>query len=73
MKGLEDDVNPESNSSSWDQFAANEQLFGLTTDFNEEFYTTKLDRSRADFKERERQAIAIANEITRVYNALINP
>ncbi|CAG8532089.1 14193_t:CDS:10 [Funneliformis caledonium] len=54
-----------SNNVSWDQFAVNEQLFGIKTDFNEEIYTTKLDRSRADFKERERQAIAIANEITR--------
>ncbi|CAG8497798.1 9381_t:CDS:10 [Acaulospora colombiana] len=65
MKGLEDDINPESGDASWDQFAANEKLFGIKTDFNEELYTTKLDRSRADFKERERQAIAIANEITR--------
>ncbi|CAB4437718.1 unnamed protein product [Rhizophagus irregularis] len=65
MKGLEDDINSESGNASWDQFAANEQLFGIKTDFNEEIYTTKLDRSRADFKERERQAIAIANEITR--------
>ncbi|KAJ2667033.1 poly(A)-binding protein binding protein [Coemansia sp. RSA 1199] len=48
---------------SWDQFATNEQLFGLTTDFDEEIYTTKLDRTRADFKERERQAIRIAQEI----------
>ncbi|KAJ2450806.1 poly(A)-binding protein binding protein, partial [Coemansia sp. RSA 2336] len=48
---------------SWDQFATNEQLFGLTTDFDEEIYTTKLDRSRADFKEREREAIRIAQEI----------
>ncbi|RIA96057.1 hypothetical protein C1645_755905 [Glomus cerebriforme] len=65
MKGLEDDINSDSGNTSWDQFAANEQLFGIKTDFNEEIYTTKLDRSRADFKERERQAIAIANEITR--------
>ncbi|KAJ2357582.1 poly(A)-binding protein binding protein [Coemansia erecta] len=49
--------------TSWDQFATNEQLFGLTTDFDEEIYTTKLDRTRADFKERERQAIRIAQEI----------
>jgi PAB1-binding protein PBP1 len=60
-------MNSESGNASWDQFAANEQLFGIKTDFNEEIYTTKLDRSRADFKERERQAIAIANEITRVF------
>ncbi|KAJ1832799.1 poly(A)-binding protein binding protein [Coemansia sp. RSA 2711] len=48
---------------SWDQFATNEQLFGLTTDFDEEIYTTKLDRTRADYKEREREAIRIAQEI----------
>ncbi|CAG8498973.1 13490_t:CDS:10, partial [Ambispora leptoticha] len=52
-------------AEAWDQFAVNEQLFGIKTDFNEEFYTTKLDRTKADFKERERQAIQIANEITR--------
>ncbi|KAG0353670.1 hypothetical protein BGZ54_002098 [Gamsiella multidivaricata] len=49
--------------AGWDQFAANERLFGVKTDFNEELYTTKLDRSGADFKAREQQAIQIANEI----------
>ncbi|KAJ2849031.1 poly(A)-binding protein binding protein [Coemansia brasiliensis] len=58
--GLESTAVP---GQSWDQFATNEQLFGLTTDFDEEIYTTKLDRSRADFKEREREAIRIAQEI----------
>ncbi|CAG8493176.1 3224_t:CDS:10, partial [Cetraspora pellucida] len=55
----------ESANASWDQFAVNEQLFGLKTDYNEEIYTTKLDRSKADYKERERKAINLANEITR--------
>ncbi|KAF8927412.1 hypothetical protein BGZ58_010410 [Dissophora ornata] len=49
--------------AGWDQFAANERLFGVKTDFDEELYTTKLDRSGADFKAREQQAIQIANEI----------
>lgn len=53
-------------SNSWDQFSVNQQLFGVTTDYNEELYTTKLDRSRPDFKERERQAAQIANEIQSV-------
>ncbi|KAJ2517533.1 poly(A)-binding protein binding protein [Coemansia sp. RSA 1939] len=48
---------------SWDQFATNEKLFGLTTDFDEEIYTTKLDRTKPGFKEREREAIRIAQEI----------
>jgi PAB1-binding protein PBP1 len=48
---------------SWDQFAVNEQLFGVTASFDEEVYTTKLDRSAADFREREKKAQKIANEI----------
>lgn len=52
------------NNTSWDQFAANEQMFGVTTCFvDEEVYTTKLDRSAADFKEKERKAQRIASEI----------
>ncbi|KAI0028781.1 LsmAD domain-containing protein, partial [Vararia minispora EC-137] len=50
-------------AGSWDQFAANERLFGVRAGFDEDVYTTRLDRSAADFKERERRAAAIANEI----------
>jgi hypothetical protein len=49
--------------NKWDQFAVNEQLYGVKTSFDEDLYTTKLDRSAADFKERERKAQKIANEI----------
>ncbi|WAQ86341.1 hypothetical protein PtA15_7A67 [Puccinia triticina] len=75
MNGLEDslfpkgtELNPSSNSrrtfdKPWDQFEANEKLFGTRTDFDEEIYTTKLDRSGKDFKERERKAEALAREI----------
>ncbi|KAI1300704.1 hypothetical protein EDD11_006036 [Mortierella claussenii] len=63
--GIEDDLGDSHHNSraGWDQFAANEKLFGVRTDFDEELYTTKLDRSGADFKAREQQAIQIANEI----------
>jgi PAB1-binding protein PBP1 len=47
---------------SWGQFAANEQMFGVTTSFDEEFYTTKLDRSAADFIKRKRKAQRIASQ-----------
>ena len=30
----------ESGAAQWDQFAVNEKLFGVTTDFKEEIYTT---------------------------------
>lgn len=56
----------DSRNSHWDQFAVNEKKFGLSTDFDEELYTTKLDRSRSDYKERERRAIKLANEISQV-------
>jgi len=60
-----DDVTfgPGTSNGSWDQFATNEKLFGVKTSFDEEVYTTKLDRSGPDFKERERKAQQIANEI----------
>ena len=51
---------------SWDQFAANESLFGVTTDYKEEIYTTKLDRKTSDYKDRERKAQIIADEISSV-------
>jgi PAB1-binding protein PBP1 len=50
-------------NGAWDQFAVNEKLFGVKTNFDEDLYTTKLDRSAADYKERERKAQQIANEI----------
>ncbi|KAG8991672.1 hypothetical protein FRB94_012316 [Tulasnella sp. JGI-2019a] len=53
----------------WDQFAVNEKLFGVTTDFNEEIYTTKLDRNTSDYKERERKAQQLANEIQGTFTA----
>ena len=62
-----DDVTFGANSGgTWDQFAANEEKFGITTRFDENVYTTKLDRSGKDFKERERKAERIAAEITGV-------
>ncbi|KAF9924504.1 hypothetical protein BGZ67_009219 [Mortierella alpina] len=63
--GIEDDLTDSHHGSntSWDQFAANERLFGVRTDFDEELYTTRLDRTGIDFKAREQHAIQIANEI----------
>ncbi len=57
---------PGTNGSSWDQFAVNEKLFGVKAGFDEDAYTTKLDRNAPDFKEKERKAAQIANEILNV-------
>lgn len=48
---------------AWDQFAVNEQKFGVTTDFSEEIYTTVLDKSSPDFKKKEQEAAKMAREI----------
>lgn len=46
----------------WDQFQTNETLFGVKSTFNEELYTTKLERGPRT-RELERQALKIAREI----------
>lgn len=50
---------------NWDQFATNERLFGVDTDFDEEIYTTALDKSDPDFKRKEAAAKRMADEIER--------
>lgn len=47
----------------WDQFETNARLFGTKTSYQEEIYTTKLNRSGADYKKREKEAERLASEI----------
>ena len=47
----------------WDQFAANEQRFGVKTDYDETIYTTKIDRSGPLYRMRELEAERISREI----------
>jgi len=50
--GDDDTFGPGANdNTSWDQFSANKTLFGVKASFDEDVYTTKLDRSAPDFKE----------------------
>lgn len=49
----------------WDQFAANERLFGLKTDYNENYYTTAIDKAHPQYKERMAAAERTAREIER--------
>ena len=46
----------------WDQFETNKALFGVNSTFDEELYTTKLDRG-PQMKELEKEASRIAREI----------
>jgi PAB1-binding protein PBP1 len=49
----------------WDQFAENERLFGLKTDYDENIYTTAIDKSHPLYKERLAAAEKKAREIER--------
>ncbi|KAI1001462.1 hypothetical protein K3495_g6736 [Podosphaera aphanis] len=48
---------------AWDQFAENKRLFGITTDYNENIYTTTIDRSHPKYKQRIAEAEKKAREI----------
>ncbi|KAL4387858.1 hypothetical protein GQ457_09G005050 [Hibiscus cannabinus] len=47
---------------NWDQFEANQKLFGVKSTFNEELYTTKLERG-PQMRQYEKEAMRIAREI----------
>jgi PAB1-binding protein PBP1 len=49
----------------WDQFAENERRFGLKTDYNEDIYTTKIDKAHPLYKQRLAEADRKAREIER--------
>ncbi|THV07418.1 hypothetical protein K435DRAFT_833733 [Dendrothele bispora CBS 962.96] len=54
---------PSSGDTSWGQFDANARQFGVVATSDEDLYTTKLDRNAIDFKEKERKALKLAEEI----------
>ncbi|KAL9033636.1 MAG: hypothetical protein Q9214_007419, partial [Letrouitia sp. 1 TL-2023] len=57
------DLSLESTDRSWDQFRANEQRFGLKSDYDENIYTTRIDKSHPNYLQREAEAERIAREI----------
>ena len=59
--------NMDESIGNWDQFAANQEKFGVKTSFDENLYTTKLDRDKIDqakFKQAERIAREIEGQTT---------
>ena len=52
-----------STNGNWDQFETNERLYGVTTDYDESFYTTTIDRSAPSYKQRAAAAEKLAREI----------
>ncbi|KAI1083754.1 hypothetical protein F5B20DRAFT_568426 [Whalleya microplaca] len=54
-----------SSGGSWDQFAVNERQFGIKTTYDESIYTTTIDKSHPQYKERMAAAERKAREIER--------
>ncbi|KHN95854.1 PAB1 binding protein (Pbp1) [Metarhizium album ARSEF 1941] len=63
--GVDGSLEATASGGSWDQFAANEKLFGLQTDYDESMYTTTINKSHPQFRERVAAADKKAKEIER--------
>lgn len=59
--GLEDSTD---SNKPWDQFATNEKKFGVQTDYDEDIYTTAIDRTKSDYKDKVAWADQQARKIT---------
>ena len=53
----------DSGNSNWDQFEANERLYGIKSDYDERFYTTSIDKSSPLYQQRAAAAEKMAREI----------
>jgi PAB1-binding protein PBP1 len=62
---VDESLEKPSAGGAWDQFAENERLFGLKTDYDENIYTTAIDKSHPQYKERLAAAERKAREIER--------
>ncbi|KAI0181277.1 hypothetical protein GGR52DRAFT_577836 [Hypoxylon sp. FL1284] len=61
--GLELGLEKSTSGGAWDQFAANEQQFGIKTTYDENIYTTQIDKSHPQYQERVAAAEKKAREI----------
>lgn len=60
---LDDMAMEESGANGWDQFAANEQKYGVQTTYDEDIYTTAIDKNHPDYRRRVAEAERLAREI----------
>ncbi|KAF2100946.1 hypothetical protein NA57DRAFT_74543 [Rhizodiscina lignyota] len=52
-----------SGASGWDQFETNRRLYGVESNYDEEIYTTKIDKSHPLYAQRAANAERLAREI----------
>lgn len=53
----------DSGAAGWDQFAANANMYGVESTYDENVYTTALNRNHPQYKQRQAEADRIAREI----------
>ncbi|KAH7347932.1 hypothetical protein B0T11DRAFT_308458 [Plectosphaerella cucumerina] len=63
--GVDGSLESSANTGPWDQFAENERRFGITTDYDENIYTTSINKSHPQYKDRFAAADKAAREIER--------
>jgi hypothetical protein len=63
--GIDGSLESSSKPVKWDQFAENEKRFGVTTDYDENIYTTVIDKSHPQYRTRMAAAERKAREIER--------
>ena len=63
--GIDGSLEKSTNKGAWDQFAENERLFGLKTDYDENIYTTAINKNHPQYRERIAAADKKAREIER--------
>ncbi|KAI8630976.1 hypothetical protein F5Y19DRAFT_483620 [Xylariaceae sp. FL1651] len=64
-EGIDMALEESTSGRQWDQFAANKRQFGITTTYDENIYTTVIDKSHPQYKERLAKADRAAKEIER--------
>jgi len=57
------DLSLDDSGKGWDQFEANERLYGVKSDYDENLYTTTINRSDPSYRQRAAAAERIAREI----------
>lgn len=62
-EGIDLTLETSSSGRAWDQFAANERQFGIKTTYDENIYTTAIDKSHPQYQERLAKAEKAAKEI----------
>ncbi|KAI3340218.1 hypothetical protein F4824DRAFT_497169 [Ustulina deusta] len=62
-EGMDMTLEKSTSGRSWDQFAVNERQFGIKTTYDENIYTTVIDKSHPQYKERLAKADKAAKEI----------